>query len=120
MGFVTKSLTTATGSGSLAGHTFTAQIVSKDPIRSLTINNLSAVNIFFTLGEKVTETSDVFTIPPSTEVDFDVWEMSDEDTHYVVVASDSAATVAIIYKYGPPVKIGLGSNPSGPKVAISA
>jgi hypothetical protein len=120
VGFVTKSVTTASGIASLAGHTFFAQVVSKDPIRALTINNLAAVNIFFTLGEKVTESSDVFTIPPSTEIDFDVWEMSDEDVHVLAFGSDSTATFALVYKYGPPVAVGFRTGTQGPKTAISA
>lgn len=120
MPFATKSVTTVSGFATLGGNTFYAQITSKDPIRALTINNTAAVNVVFTLGEKVTETSDLFTIPPSTALDFDVWELSDEDIHILAFGSASAVTFSVLYKSGPPVGIGVRTTQQGPKVALSA
>jgi hypothetical protein len=125
MPFATKTVTTRVGIASGTAPdgttlTFVAIIQSGDPIRALTINNTATVNVFFTLGQKSTETADFFTVPPSTEIDFDVWELSDEDIHWLWFASVSAATFGVIYKSGPPVKVGIRTSPQGPKAAITA
>jgi hypothetical protein len=87
-----------------------AQVNSKDPIRSLTITNLSAANITFYLGENIGQTTDVITLPASTEIDFDMFELGDEDIHQILfVAGPTTGTVLVIYK----------ASPDGPKVIIA-
>jgi hypothetical protein len=80
--------------------TYPATVLStKDPIRSILISNLAAANITFVLGESVGVSTDTFVVPPSTEWDSDIFELWDEDYHYVVLKSGPATgTVNIQYK----------------------
>jgi hypothetical protein len=87
-----------------------AQVNSKDPIRSLLITNLSAANITLFLGENIGQTTDQMTIPASTALDFDMFELGDEDIHQIIFMSGPATgTVLIAYK----------ASPDGPKVIIA-
>jgi hypothetical protein len=74
-------------------------IKTADPLRSILIANLSAANITIYLGETVGSATDVFTIPPSTSWEVNVWELSDEDYHDIIITSGPATgTVSIQYK----------------------
>src|SRR6266571_3526090 len=86
------------------------QINSKDPIRSLLITNFSAANITFYLGENIGQTTDLITLPASTGIYFDMFELGDEDVHQVIfVSGPFTGVVVVAYK----------ASPDGPKVTIA-
>ena len=98
---ITKTVTTVTGIAQTPQGNFVAEILSKDPIRSIVITNISSVNLFVFFGEEAGQSADAVTIPPSTAFSLDPWDLEDEDIHAVVFVSVSTASASVAYKASP-------------------